>query len=120
MISFSVPGALTLNLRLSLGVKMRKGLQKAESTLATHIRTKRIGLEAYLHSRKEPEVESPECSCGRARQTANHVLLFCPDHEELRKRMLHKAGSQDDRQIIFLVKGLKAAARMITETGLPA
>jgi len=45
-------------------VKMRDGLQKAESTLATHIRTERIGLNAYLHSRNVPGTDSPRCGCG--------------------------------------------------------
>ena len=47
-----------------LTLKIREGLQKAESFLATHIRTERIGLKVYLHSRKVPGVESPECGCG--------------------------------------------------------
>lgn len=45
----------------SKSVKMREGLQKAESTLATHIKTERIGLKAYLHSRNVPGTNSSRC-----------------------------------------------------------
>ena len=80
-----------------LTLKIREGLQKAESSLATHIRTERIGLKVYLYSRKVPGVESPEYGCGWARQTAKHVLLFCPDYAEPRTRMLNAAATQDYR-----------------------
>lgn len=60
-------------------VKMRDGLQKAESSLVTHIRTERIGLKAYLHSRNVSGTNSPRCDCGWSHQTAKHVLMHCPN-----------------------------------------
>ena len=97
---------------------MRDGLQKAESTLATHIRTERIGLNAYLHSRTVPGTDSPRCECGRSHQTAKQVLKHCPDWTHLRSRMLRDAGSSDYRIIVATTKGLRAAARMMMETEL--
>jgi hypothetical protein len=60
-------------------VKMRDDLQKVESTLATHIRIERIGLNVYLHSRNVPSTDSSRCGCGRSHQTAKHVLMHCPN-----------------------------------------
>ncbi len=99
-------------------VKMRDGLQKAESTLATHIRTERIGLNAYLHSRNVPGTDSPRCGCGWSHQTAKHVLMHCPDWSHLRPRMLQDAGSSDYRIIVATTKGLRAVAKMMMETEL--
>ena len=63
-------------------------------------------------------MESPECECGWASQTAKHVLLFCPDYAEPRTRMLNAATTQDYRQIVSTARGLKAATRMMMETDL--
>ena len=63
-------------------------------------------------------MESPKCGCGWARQTAKHVLLFCPDYAEPRTRMLNAAVIQNYRQIVFTAKELKAATRMMMETDL--
>ena len=101
-----------------LTLKIREGLQKAKSFLATHIRTERIGLKAYLHSRKVLEVESPKYGYEWTRQTAKHVLLFCPDYAEPRTRMLNAAIIQNYRQIVFTAREFKAAIRMIMETDL--
>lgn len=102
--------------RKSLG--LRSGLRKAESTLATHIRTERIGLRAYLHSRGVPGFDTPDCSCQLGRQTAKHVLRFCPEWKEQRKSMMDAAGTQDYREITASRKGLRAAAKMMMKTGL--
>lgn len=97
---------------------MRDGLQKAESTLATHIRTERIDLNAYLHSRNVPGANSPRCACGWSHQTAKHILMHCPDWTHLRSRMLRDAGSTDYRIIVSITKDLRAAAKMMMGTEL--
>ena len=57
---------------------MHEGLAKAESSLATQIRTEKIGLADFLHRRRVPTVTSPACQCGWHRQTAKHIIMFCP------------------------------------------
>lgn len=107
--------------RTALGrktLRMREGLQKAESTLAMHIRTERIGLQSYLYTRNVPGVESPECSCGWTRQTAKHVLRYCPRWTELQGRMGTECDTTNYRTMIATAKGLRAAARMLIGTGL--
>jgi len=42
---------------------MRDDLQKAESTLAMHIRIEHIDLNTYLHSRNVSDMNSLQCDC---------------------------------------------------------
>ena len=59
-------------------LRIHEGLAKAESSLATQIRTEKIGLADFLHRRRVPTVASPACPCGWHRQTAKHIIMFCP------------------------------------------
>src|SRR6201996_5113534 len=63
------------------------GLQKHESSLLTQIRTGKIGLRAFLFDRKVPDINTPRCSCGYARETVAHLALNCPEVEEDRERL---------------------------------
>lgn len=99
-------------------LKIRKQLQKAESSIATHIRTERIGLAAYLHSRQVPGYDSPKCSCGPFHQTAKHVLIYCEKHVNMRPQLFADGGTRDYRVLTSTAKGLKAAARFLMKTGI--
>ncbi len=44
-------------------IKMHDDFQKAESTLAMHIRIERIDLNVYLHSRNISDMNSLQCDC---------------------------------------------------------
>jgi hypothetical protein len=61
-------------------MKLHEGLRKAESLLAIQLRMGTNGLDAFLFQAKVISVSSPLCSGGRGRQTAKHVLIFCPRH----------------------------------------
>lgn len=63
------------------------GLKKHESSLLVQIRTGKIGLRAFLFDRKVPEINTPRCSCGYARETVAHLALTCPDTAEARVRL---------------------------------
>ncbi|KAJ5561539.1 hypothetical protein N7461_000300 [Penicillium sp. DV-2018c] len=54
------------------------GLTKAKSSLLTQARTGAIGLDAVLHRRRVPEIESPLCQEGCAPETFAHLMLRCP------------------------------------------
>lgn len=55
---------------------LQTGLMKTESSLATQMGKKNIGLAASLHARKAPGVESDSSACGSRRQDAKHVLML--------------------------------------------
>ena len=52
-------------------------LKKAESVLATQIRTGKICLADFLRKRRVPGLTSPACPCDWHRQTLEHVIMFC-------------------------------------------
>ena len=99
-------------------IEIRKGPAKAESSLATQIRTEKIGLKAFLYDCKVPGFEDPACSCGWVRQTAKHILMYCSSWKDQRTRMQNDAGTQDYRILTGTSRGLKAATRMLISTGL--
>lgn len=93
-------------------------LSKAQSTIATLIRTENIGLADYLHKRRVPGHESPACTCGWQRQTPKHILLFCPDWGERRGAMIEEAKSDNYMQLTTTATGLRAVTRWFIREGI--
>ena len=90
---------------------IHKDLPKAESTMATLLRTEHIGMNDYLHRRKVPGYDSPICECGWPKQTVKHILLFCPRFARDRDKMIQEAGCSDFSKILSTPRGIRAAAR---------
>jgi hypothetical protein len=63
--------------------QLHHGASKATSSLITQIRTEKIGLNAFLADRHVPD-KAAICTCERSRQTAKHILLFCPEYADER------------------------------------
>jgi hypothetical protein len=57
-------------------------LSKAMSSLLVQIRTGKIGLRAFLFERRVPEVTTPYCRCGLAKETFEHIVLECRETED--------------------------------------
>lgn len=98
--------------------KLHKPLTKAQSTMATLIRTEHIGLEDYLYRRRVPGHETPACACGWQRQTPKHVLIFCPKFREGRSRMLAEAKTADYHTLVSSALGIRAAATWLINKGI--
>ena len=58
-------------------LKIHKDLCKAASVLVVQMRTEKIGLQNFPHSRKGPKFYSPECPFGRGLQSGKNVLIDC-------------------------------------------
>lgn len=71
----------------SQALKKHEGLRKHESSLLTQIRTETIGLNAFLFGCKVPDVMSPLCRCGRASETAAHLILHCTELTDQRRAL---------------------------------
>jgi hypothetical protein len=99
-------------------VKMRDDLQKVESTFATHIRTERIDLNVYLHSRNVSSANSSWCVCEWNHQTVKHILMHCSNWTHLWLRMLHDVDATNYRIIISITKNLRATVRMMMKMKL--
>jgi hypothetical protein len=77
-------------------LKLHEGLRKAESLLAIQLRTGTNGLDAFLFQARVPSVSSPLSSCGRRRQTAKHVLIFCSRHAGAQPELRDEQGHLPD------------------------
>ena len=78
-------------------LEVHRGLGKAASALIVQMRTEKIGLKKFLHSRKVPGFDSPECPCRRGLQSAKHLLVECRLHTQKRNRM----WEEDRRKVAF-------------------
>jgi exonuclease III len=97
--------------------KIHIGISKATTSLITQIRTEKIGLNAFLTDRRVPN-QTPECSCGNMRQTAKHILMYCPEYTESRESLYKAAGTRDYSEILATPRGAKAAANWLQRTNL--
>ena len=88
-------------------------LTKAQSALATQLRTEKIGLRAFLFSRKVPGI-TPDCDCGWPRQTAKHIILYCPNVID-RPQMLRDAGTTDYIQLTTHPPAVRVLTRWLIQ-----
>jgi hypothetical protein len=66
------------------------------NSLIIQLRTGCIGLQAFLFSRRVPEVTSPRCPCGNGRQTVEHVFTYCTLYD---KTLLPEPKPRDRRDV---------------------
>jgi hypothetical protein len=93
-------------------LKIHAQLRKVESSLTTQIRSEKIGFADFLHRRKVSGVDSPACRCGWNRQTAKHVIMFCPMMND-RREILHDVGHSDYNQMMNSGKSLKIIVKWL-------
>jgi hypothetical protein len=66
-------------------------MPKHEALVLMQARTKCVKMAEFLFRRYVPDVLSPLYSCGKAPETPEHVLLYCPktkkDRQNTRKRV---------------------------------
>ncbi len=97
--------------------RLHDGFSKPLSAIVTQIRTEKIGLNAFLTTRKVPNY-TPGCDCGWPRQTAKHVILYCPQYEGQRNNLYQDAGTRDYQKMLVTPRGAKAAATFLQATNL--
>ena len=100
-------------------IKIHDNLAKAESALATQIRTEKIGLASFLFKRRVPNVTTAACSCGWPQQTAKHVIMHCPLMTG-RQELFRRINNNEYRTILRTSKTLKQVTRWIIEAGVLA
>ena len=100
-------------------IKIHDNLAKAESALATQIRTEKIGLASFLFKRRVPNVTTAACSCGWPQQTAKHVIMHCPLMTG-RQELFRRINTNEYRTILETSKTLKQVTRWIIEAGVLA
>jgi hypothetical protein len=65
--------------------KIYKDMPKHKALILMQARTECMGMAEFLFWRHVSDVLSPLYSCGRASETPEHVLLYCPEIEEDRQ-----------------------------------
>jgi hypothetical protein len=88
---------------------LHDNLYKAESSLATQLRTEKIGFNAFLARQRVPNV-TPDCTCGYPNQTVKHVMLFCPDTDRSNESLGHLS---DLKSILTDAVSLRKAVRWL-------
>ncbi|KAI0995165.1 hypothetical protein K3495_g13018 [Podosphaera aphanis] len=73
---------------------IHKGLKRAQSSIAMQIRSEHIGLKSYLHRRKVPGVDSPNCPCGYLSRNVKHAIMACPQWAKGRAEVWRKSKSR--------------------------
>ena len=89
--------------------ELHDGLSKVQSTVATLLRTEFIGLNDWLSWARVPGI-SPECPCGWARQTPQHVVTMCSLFSG-REKMWKEAGTSNYERALSSAQGLAAVTR---------
>jgi hypothetical protein len=93
-------------------LKLHERLRKAESLLAIQLRMGTNGLDAFFFQARVPSVSSPLCSCGRERQTAKHILIFCPRQAGARHELRDEQGHLPDFSKFFgTAEGLRKTTK---------
>ena len=68
--------------------------------LLSRLRTGHCHLNQYLH--RFNIIETPECECGREKETVEHYLLNCELYDEERDVLRRRVGAQGMRPSILL------------------
>ncbi|EIW83783.1 hypothetical protein CONPUDRAFT_50585 [Coniophora puteana RWD-64-598 SS2] len=100
-------------------MKQISSLPRRQGALLTHLRTRHIALDAFLHRIKV--VDDPGCKhCDRGTdESIRHFLFECPAWERARRRLIGVAGRQAE-SLSFLLgsdKGIGSLMAFINATG---
>ena len=90
-------------------IKRYAKLTSAQTFIAFQIRTEKIGLRNFLFARKVPDVASPICQCLQGRQTAKHLLIFCPRYPK--DSLRDDCGTLDYNALTNNLKDLRKIAK---------
>jgi hypothetical protein len=100
-------------------LQLHEGLRKAESSLDIQLRMGVDGLDAFLYQARVPSVPSPLCSCGRGRQTAKYMLIFCPRYAGARQQLRDEQGHLPDLlKLLGPAEGLQKTTKWVMQRGI--
>ena len=73
------------------------------------IRTRRIGLVAFLNKAKVPNFPSPIYQYGQAEETASYIIAYCPQFAKQRQGLA--VGRLDIKKLVNTAKGAQRLAK---------
>ena len=93
-------------------------MHKAESAVLVQLRTGHTGLRHFLKKLGYQDTNQTSAYAATGPETPRHVLLDCPDEEELRKFLREtQKGNLDLRKLLDTGKGARVASRWIVKSG---
>lgn len=98
-------------------LEFHREVSKRLSSIIIQLRTGKIGLNAYLYSRKVPGIDSPNCACSYRLQTIEHVLVDYRKYRDLRRHFLGPGHTTID-EVLSTPKLILKAAEFIEATQL--
>jgi hypothetical protein len=98
-------------------LQLYHGLPKALCAVLAQARSGKIALKAYLHAINR--AEDNKCACGQV-QTVAHILLVCPNFEELRQQVWQDRTSRPTcaKSLLLTPADAIKSARFLMQTGL--
>ena len=83
------------------------------------IRTGRIGLVAFLNKARVPDFPSPVCQCGRARETAQHIIVHCDRFTAARNKLADpRTGGVDLKSLLSSAAGAQRLAKWFIQLSI--
>lgn len=96
---------------------IHKTLKRAQSSIATQIRSGHVGLNSYLYRRQVPGIESPRCQCGYQSQNVKHMIMQCPRWAEGRAEIWRKAKIRSFQAMMDNPEDVKRITQWILDKG---
>lgn len=98
-------------------VSIHRNLKRAQSSVATLIRSEHIGLRSYLYRRKVPGVDNPKCPCGYPSQNVKHMIMACPQRVKGRGEVWRKAKDRSFEAMMNSPEDIARITQWILEQG---
>ena len=98
-------------------VSIHRNLKRAQSSVATLIRSEHIGLRSYLYRRKVPGVDNPKCPCGYPSQNVKHMIMACPQWVKGRAEVWRKAKDRSFEAMMNSSEDIGRITKWILEQG---
>jgi len=98
-------------------LKLYRDIARPISSIIIQLRSQKIGLQAFLYSRKVPGIESAICPyCREKEETTQHFLLECRKWERERGLFLALYQERSLNSTLGTREGCLAAARFVIAT----
>jgi hypothetical protein len=96
--------------------KLYASMEKAQSSLLIQIRTRKIGLNSYLHKIKR--ADKPWCDCKEGNQIVVHMLEECSLYRRQRHSIFNRYVLRDVKLILSNPQTATKAANFMLSTSL--
>ena len=96
-------------------LRLHQDRSKRESAILVQMRTEKIGLKAFLFSRRVPGIPDSRCDCREGTQTVAHVLLECRKLRDIRREELGRCPGRSNLRTILTSHKLATKAIRLME-----